>query len=840
MPTPSNRCAIAKARLLPMATVMLLCAGVAAAQCDPQWQPGHPLAGTTDSVRASVTWDPDGAGPAPAVLVVAGLFEFAGAGPAHHVAQWDPTTNQWTPLGSGTDRLVLCLHVTGSGDLIAGGAFANAGGVACAGIARWDGSAWLPLGAGIAGVDPVVRAITELPGGDLLVAATFAVSSGLPPRIDRYDGVGWTAAATANGAIEALCVRPNGDLIAGGSFTQIGGVAADRLARFDGAGWSQVEGGFFLGAVLALANLPNGDMVIGGSFLPFLCTWRAPGLGFSFFPTQVNSTVHCIEVLPSGAMYIGGQMTYAGPIPTNYLAFWNGTDWQGAYDADAFVRTLTTLPNGDLVAGGEFSRMQNTRALHVARLDANGWHALGDGIDAAAHAVLPLANGDTAVAGAFTTVGGVAASAVARWNGTTYAALGGGIVGTVEALAELPGGDLIAAGTFQTAGGVAAANIARWDGVTWSPLGGGVDDTVHALLALPDGRLVAAGRFQTAGGTPCGRIAVWDGAAWSPFGTGLANPVGGIGQPRAEALCLLPSGEFVVGGSFQTAGGVPVNHLARWDGTGWQSVGGGRPAAVRALAVSGGDLLVASISTFLGAHVTRWNGSAWTPVGTGPSEAPGSLAVLPGGDVLAGGAFALPDGSRGLMRFSGATWTAVDGGTDDLVRDVAVARDGSIVVVGEFAILDGLVSAGIARLASPCPATAVRFGIGCAGSAGPLSLTADSLPWLGATFASTTSGFAPGTIAVWQLGLSTANAPLSLLHPAAGPGCTQWIDPDLLSYLLPLPTGGAASAGVFVPNDPAFVGLVFHHTVAAVEFSPALAITRIAATDALTLAIGSY
>ena len=71
-----------------------------------------------------------------------------------------------------------------------------------------------------------------------------------------------------NGSINALVMLPNGDLIAGGSFSSVGGVAANNIARWNGWTWAPMGSGMDdnFPAVLALAVLPNGDLIAGGSF----------------------------------------------------------------------------------------------------------------------------------------------------------------------------------------------------------------------------------------------------------------------------------------------------------------------------------------------------------------------------------------------------------------------------------------------------------------------------------------------------------------------------------------------------------------------------------------------
>src|SRR5690349_8672581 len=59
--------------------------------CTPDWLPGEGIPGVAGTVRASVEWDPDGPGPAPARLVIGGSFSIVGTATASNVAQWDGT-----------------------------------------------------------------------------------------------------------------------------------------------------------------------------------------------------------------------------------------------------------------------------------------------------------------------------------------------------------------------------------------------------------------------------------------------------------------------------------------------------------------------------------------------------------------------------------------------------------------------------------------------------------------------------------------------------------------------------------------------------------------------------
>jgi hypothetical protein len=128
------------------------------------------------------------------------------------------------------------------------------------------------------------------------------------------------------------------------------------------------------------------------------------------------------------------------------------------------------------------------------------------------YALNVLPNGDLIAGGDFTSAGGVGASGIARWNGSSWSALGSGTGGserTVKSLAVLPNGDVVAGGGFTTAGGVTVNRVARWDGSSWSGLGSGTNWNVNPLAVLANGDVVVGGGFTTAGGLASKGMARW-------------------------------------------------------------------------------------------------------------------------------------------------------------------------------------------------------------------------------------------------------------------------------------------------------------------------------------------
>ena len=116
--------------------LMLACVTPAQAQpCGGQWLPGEGIPGMNEAVYATTMWDPDGAGPQPAVLVAGGNFTTAGGVGANHIARWDGTA--WSAFDTGVSNEVRALAMLPSGDLVAGGNFITAGPNVSAYVARW-------------------------------------------------------------------------------------------------------------------------------------------------------------------------------------------------------------------------------------------------------------------------------------------------------------------------------------------------------------------------------------------------------------------------------------------------------------------------------------------------------------------------------------------------------------------------------------------------------------------------------------------------------------------------------------------------------------------------------
>ena len=216
------------------------------------------------------------------ILYAGGNFTGAGGIAANNIAEWNGSA--WSALGTGTNSPIQSMAIAPNGDLYVGGDFTNVDGVSVSSLARWDGSTWSDVGGGVDYVDPsstpLIESLTFDATGNLFVGGNFdlAGTGSLPVRniakwngsswssvgagvdgsindlvfdssgrlyaayygntsftgdIDRWDGTSWTTLPSgADSSINALAFANATSLIAGGGFTEIAGVSASLIASY--------------------------------------------------------------------------------------------------------------------------------------------------------------------------------------------------------------------------------------------------------------------------------------------------------------------------------------------------------------------------------------------------------------------------------------------------------------------------------------------------------------------------------------------------------------------------------------------------------------------------------
>lgn len=181
-------------------------------------------------------------------LILGGWFTSANGEIALSVVKWDGARFTSMDVGMSGPVYALCVY---NNELYAGGKFNIAGQEVCNGIARWDGSRWRAVGAGIAGGDATVYTL-EVYNGELYAGGAFIKMDNIfSYNIAKYNGISWSP--IGSGATGSNCNVSQGyvgslksfnnELYAAGMFTKMNGNTANKLARFNGLNWCQVEYG---------------------------------------------------------------------------------------------------------------------------------------------------------------------------------------------------------------------------------------------------------------------------------------------------------------------------------------------------------------------------------------------------------------------------------------------------------------------------------------------------------------------------------------------------------------------------------------------------------------------
>jgi uncharacterized delta-60 repeat protein len=603
--------------------------------------------------------------------------------------------------GTGFDKLVTALALEPDGQVLVGGAFSTYNGADVPdGLVRLHatGSLDASFNSGGAGFgesrsDGQVKALALEPDGQVLVGGSFTRYNGadVPDKLVRLNAngsldTGFNSGGTGftnnfDAEVVALVLEPDGQVLAGGQFTAYNGTNIyGPLVRLNANGSRDfsffIDFSFRTGVVLALALEPDGQVLVGGFFEAFnmsgLVRLNADGSqdqsfnpGGTGFDTNI-SLVFALAVEPDGQVLVGGQIpTYNGTKVPGGLVRLNA---DGSLDAsfngsgaglDGSVLALALGPDGQVLAGGGFSRYNGTKVPNgLLRLNANG---SVNGPTTPPDISYIWSNGTTGTSLTVTQPGDYQVRATS--NGCV--AYGN----TVRVNAPAPVTvQLTPAGPVNLPAGGSQVLTATATRPGFNVGGSGFDVSVNAVLVQPDGKVLVGGSFNTYNGVHVPDKLVRlnaDGSRDATFNTS------GFGFNGAVyALALAPDGKVLVGGSFTTY-------------------------------IDGVDATTPNGLVRLNADGSRDTGFNAGNTGFNTNDAVYALALEPDGQVLAGGRLSTYNGvdvPDGLVRLNanGSRDTGFNGSNsgfaglnDAVVYALALAPDGRVLVGGSFTTYNG-------------------------------------------------------------------------------------------------------------------------------------------------------
>lgn len=417
------------------------------------------------------------------------------------------------------------------------------------------------------------RMIPTRPLSRRLLACLVGVSAAIAPH-----GIAQTLDpalnAGANAEVFAIAVQPDGKTLIGGSFTTIGGVARQRLARFNRDG--TLDASFNPGAnssVTALRIQPDGRILVGGLFTAIAGTARqqiarlAPdgSIDLAFAPAA-NNAVRDFAVQPDGRIIVVGTFTQLAGATRTGIGRLNAN---GSLDASfnpvligtntpttLFVQTALVLPNSQILIGGNFATVNNQSSAGAARLFADGSRdpSFTPAANSDVQAFLPLPSGRFLIGGSFNRVDGQTRPYLALYNanGSLDPAVPAPPNSTVRRIVMQPDGRIVIGGAFLELGAVRRTWVARLNAdtstdTTFAPLIGGSlgasSPGVYALAVTETNQILVGGAFSSVAGVERNGIA--------RFGSPLAAIVAGPRDLFAAAganvtLSVVASGDALL------------------------------------------------------------------------------------------------------------------------------------------------------------------------------------------------------------------------------------------------------------------------------------------------------
>lgn len=233
---------------------------------------------------------------------------------------------------------------------------------------------------------------------------------------------GFNDLAFSNGTITTVISDAVGNWYFGGNFSQIGGVAVNNIARWDGTAWSSLS-----------------------TTTPDWANWNYQVSTMAFWDDK---------------LYVGGANMSIGGLNYADLAYWDGSVWHQAgsgFDQAGTVSHIAAL-NNELFVFGDFSQFNGVNIARFARWDGTTTRQVQANI---AEMQFMQASSKTIYIGGKRWVNESKVDTVAAWDGTTFQIIASGEINPLSLKVindQLYGVKKLSA---------TSSALMRWNGSTW-------------------------------------------------------------------------------------------------------------------------------------------------------------------------------------------------------------------------------------------------------------------------------------------------------------------------------------------------------------------------------------
>ena len=249
-------------------------------------------------------------------VYIGGDFSGCDGSSANKIAKWDGT--QWSTFSNGVTGAYSYVFaiMEFEGDLIIGGRFTTVGGVTCNNVARWNGSAWVAMGclrnisAGDAGQ---VESFVEWEG-ELYACGDFETITGADADFfAKWNGSTWDTVGAGLGNNAWVLKVFQDKIVIGGYF------ASTALNVWNGSSFSDPGDTLVYVCQGALALNTAGTELLAGSTGATVESWD--GSTWSAFPNFSGALYGA--AFWRGSWYVTGILGS----PYEGVARWNGSSW---------------------------------------------------------------------------------------------------------------------------------------------------------------------------------------------------------------------------------------------------------------------------------------------------------------------------------------------------------------------------------------------------------------------------------------------------------------------------------------------------------------------------------
>jgi uncharacterized delta-60 repeat protein len=501
----------------------------------------------------------------------------------------------------GANNSIKSIGLQSDGKIVIGGSFTSYNGTTSNRIARINSDSTVDATFNVgSGFDFGVNFIISQPDGRLIVGGNFfSYNDTNCVGIARIDSNGTIDApfssnpnSGTDAAVNSIAIRPNGKILAVGSFSNCNGYLRSRIANMNANG--SIDTGFYPylrngnstdGDIRTMAVQSDGKIVIGGFFNSYhgmprnnIARLNADGsLDLSFnVGTGTDVIIHKLAITSDNKIIIIGEFVTYNGVTRNRIARLNadGTlDTSFTTSANFIINALLIQPDGKIIIGGIFTTVNGTPRNGLARLNADGTldtsFNIGTGPEGGILALALQPDGKIIIGGGFSSYNGNTCSSLARLNSngsfdTTFNMGGAGAHYLVYSCDVQTDGKIVIGGAFDTYNNVAMPGAARLNA------NGSIDAsfncssfsntaTIYASLFENDGKIVLGGVFPAFNGFTSSNILRLnaDGSLDNTFisGTGF--------DAYVTALARQADGKILAGGNFATYNQVEKKYIAR-------------------------------------------------------------------------------------------------------------------------------------------------------------------------------------------------------------------------------------------------------------------------------------